>query len=126
MALTLNGTKNALSEDKLPVGYTPPTVTAVTDYNYVNSKVITLAVSGIVTSTAVATMTAIVAGANSAISTLLSADFTVASKTVTAFGVITDITTNFAPTLNNTSQSYLLSGTTNSYLVSVIIYAKVV
>jgi hypothetical protein len=125
MALTLNGTQNALPIDRLPSGYTAPTVTAVTDYNYVNSKVITLVFSTTATSTASATMTAIVTATNTAISTLLTADLAVSTKTVTAYGVITEITTNLAlPT--TTSTTYLLSGTTPSYLVSVNIYAKVV
>ena len=126
MALTLNGTQNGLSVDRLPSGYTPPTVTAVSDFNYINSKVITIAVSGTATTTAAASMTAIVTATNSAVSTLLSADFTVASKTVTAYAVITDISTNLVPSVNSTTMAYLLSATTPSYLVSVNIYAKVV
>jgi hypothetical protein len=126
MALTLNGTQNGLSADRLPSGYTPPVVAAVTDFNYVNSRTITIAFSGTAASTASATMSAIVTATNTAINTLLSADFTVASKTVTAYGVITDISTNLVPRDNSVTMTYLLSGTTPSYLVSVNIYAKVV
>ena len=126
MALVLNGTQNGLSVDRLPSGYTPPVVAAVTDFNYVNSRVITIAFSGTAASTASASMTAIVTATNTAISTLLSADFTIASKAVTAYGVITDISTNLVPKDNSVTMTYLLSGTTPSYLVSVNIYAKVV
>ena len=126
MPLTLNGTQNGLSADRLPSGYTPPVVSAVTDFNYVNSRVVTLAFSGTAASTASASMSAIVTATNTAISTLLSADFTIASKTVTAYAVITEISTNLVPRDNSVTMTYLLSGTTPSYLVSVNIYAKVV
>jgi hypothetical protein len=125
MALTLNGTQNGLPIDRLPSGYTPPVVASVSDYNYLNAKVITLAFSSTATSTASATMTAIVTATNTAVSTLLGADFTVASKTVTAYAVITNLTTNLA-LASPTDTTYLLSGTTPSYLVSVTIYARVV
>jgi len=34
MAITLNGTLNGLPSDRLPVGYTPPTVTVISDYHW--------------------------------------------------------------------------------------------
>lgn len=125
MAVVNNGTVNALPADKLPSGYTLPTVTTIPDYHYRYDTVIPIAVSGTVASTASATMSAIVTATSTAVKAILDADY-LATATVTGYAVITDLTTNFAPTPNSTSMTYLLSGTTNSYLVSVTIYVKVV
>lgn len=125
MAVVNNGTVNALPEDRIPAGYTRPTVTTISDFHWRYDTVVTVAVSGTVASTATATMSAIVTGTSSAVTTILNADF-LGTATVTAYSVINDLTTNFAPSLNNTSMSYLLSATTNSYLVSVTIYVKAV
>ena len=125
MAITLNGTINALPIDRLPAGYTPPTVTAIADFMWRYDVVIPITVSGTVTSTASASMTAIVTATNSAVSSILAADY-LSTATVTAYAVITDIGSNFTPTNNNTSMSYLLSATTNQYLVSTTIYVKAI
>lgn len=122
MAITLNGTVNALAPDRLPAGYTPPTVTTVPDFHYRYDVVVPLVFSTTATSTASATMTAIVTATNTAVSAILAADF-LSTATVTAYAVINELTTNLAlPT--PTSTTYLLSGTTPSYLVSVSIFVK--
>jgi len=125
MAITLNGTQNAIPDDRIPSGYTRPTVTAITDFHYRYDVVIPIAVSGNVASTASASMTAIVSATNTAVSAILTADY-LSTATVTAYAVINDIGSNFAPTNNTTSMSYLLSGTTNSYLVSTTIFVKAI
>jgi hypothetical protein len=122
MAITLNGTVNALAPDRLPSGYTPPTVTTVPDFHYRYDVVVPLVFSTTATSTASATMSAIVTATNTAVSAILTADF-LSTATVTAYAVINELTTNLAlPT--PTSTTYLLSGTTPSYLVSVTIFVK--
>jgi hypothetical protein len=123
MAITLNGTVNALPADRLPAGYTPPTVTAVTDFHYRYDVVIPIAVTGTVASTASASMTAIVTATNTAVQTIMTADF-LAAATGNAYAVINDIGSTFTPTNNNTTMSYLLSATTNQYLVSTTIFVK--
>lgn len=122
MAITLNGTQNALPDDRLPSGYTRPTVTAVSDFHYRYDVVVPLVFSTTATSTASATMTAIVTATNTAVLAILTADY-LSTATVTSFAVINDITTNLAlPT--PTSTTYLLSGTTPSYLVNTTIFVK--
>ena len=125
MAITLNGTVNALPDDKIPAGYTRPTVTTISDFHYRYDLVIPIAVSGTVTSTASASMTAIVTATNTAVLAILNADY-LASATVTAYAVINEIDSNFTPTNNNTSMAYLLSATTNQYLVSTTIFVKAI
>jgi len=122
MAITLNGTQNALPSDRLPSGYTAPVVTSVPDFQYRYDVVVPLVFSTTATATASGTMTAIVTATNTAVSTILGADF-LSTATVTAYAVINDITTNLAlPT--PTSTTYLLSGTTPSYLVNTTIFVK--
>ena len=125
MAITLNGTVNALPVDRLPSGYSVPAVTTISDFHYRYDLVIPITVSGTVASTASASMTAIVSATNTAVSAILAADY-LSTATVTAYAVITDIGSNFTPTSNATTMSYLLSATTNSYLVSTTIYVKAV
>jgi len=125
MAITLNGTQNALPDDRIPSGYTRPTVTAITDFHYRYDLVIPITVSGNVASTASASMAAIVTATNTAVSAILAADY-LSTATVTAYAVINDIGSNFSPTNNTTSMNYLLSATTNSYLVSTTIFVKAI
>jgi len=125
MAITLNGTQNALPEDRIPAGYTRPTVTAISDFHYRYDLVIPIAVSGTIASTASATMTAIVTATNTAVQAILTADY-LSTANVTAYAVINDIGSNFSPTDNNTTMTYLLSSTTNSYLVRTTIFVKAI
>ena len=125
MAITLNGTVNAIPEDRIPAGYTRPTVTAIADFHWRYDIVIPIAVSGTVASTASASMTAIVTATNTAITAILNADF-LGTATVTAYSIINDIGSTFTPTNNNTTMSYLLSATTNQYLVSTTIFVKAI
>jgi hypothetical protein len=121
MAIVVNGTVNAIPAEKLPVGYTPPTVTIIEDFQYKSEVVIPLVFSTTATGTAVNTMTAIVTATNNAVVTLLGLDF-LSTATVTAYAVINSIDTN----LSNASRTYLLSTTTPSYLVSVTIFVKAI
>jgi hypothetical protein len=125
MAITLNGTVNALPVDRLPSGYTVPTVTTIADFQWRYDVVIPITVSGTVASTASASMTAIVSATNTAVSAILAADY-LATATVTAYAVINDIGSNFTPTSNATTMSYLLSATTNQYLVNTTIFVKAI
>jgi len=124
MAISLNGTVNGLPADRLPIGYTPPVVTTINDFHYRYDVVIPIAVTGTVASSAIASMTAIVSATSTAVTAILTADFLSTGSTVTAYAVINDIGSTFAPTNNNTSMTYLLSATTNQYLVNTTIFVK--
>jgi len=123
MAVVNNGTVNALPADRLPSGYTLPTVTTVPDFHYRYDTVIPITVSTTVQSTASATMTQIVTNTSTAVKAILDADY-LATATVVGYAVINDIQSNFTPTSNATTMSYLLSATVNQYLVSVTIFVK--
>jgi len=123
MAITLNGTQNALPDDRIPAGYTRPTVTTVPDFHYRYDVVIPIAVAGTVAATASASMAAIVTATNTAVQTIMTGDF-LSTATGNAYAVINDIGSNFSPSNNTTSMSYLLSATTNQYLVSTTIFVK--
>lgn len=121
MAITLNGTLNGLPPDRLPVGYTPPTVTVISDYHWRYDLQIPLVFSTTATtSNQVTTMTAIVSGTNTAVSAILAADY-LSTATVTAYAIINDLNTN----LNPASTTYL-TNVTPSYLVSVTIFVKAI
>lgn len=125
MAIVNNGTLNGLPTERLPIGYTLPTATLIPDFHYIKSAVIPLPVSSTASSTAVATMGAIVSGVNTAVTALLNAEL-LTSATITAYTVINSLTTTFAPTNNNTTQNFLNKNSTNNYLVQVTIYIKAI
>jgi len=123
MAITVNGVLNALPVDMLPIGYILPNPSTFADYQYRYDVVIPLTVSGEVDNTANGTMVNIFQSLNGEIQSILAADF-LASATVTAYGVATDISTRYTPSNNDTSMAYLLSGTTNQYLLTTTIFVK--
>jgi hypothetical protein len=125
MAITLNGTMNALPEDRIPAGYTRPSVTTISDFMWRYDVVIPINVSGTVASAPKASMENIVTATNTEVLAILTADY-LSTATVTAYAVINDIDSNFTPTNNNGTLSYLKSATTNQYLVSTTIYVKVI
>jgi len=122
MAIVVNGTINSIPSEKLPIGYTPPTVTLIPDYHYRYDVVVPLVWSTTAnTSNPITSMTNIVTGTNTAVTTLLGLDF-LSTATVTAYAVINSIDTN----LNPNSTTYLIGATTPSYLVSATIFVKAV
>jgi len=125
MAVVNNGTVNGLPADRLPSGYTPSAVVTIPDFMWRYDVVIPIAVTGTVASTASASMTAIVTATSTAVTAILNADF-LATATVTAYSIINDIGSTFTPTNNNTTMSYLLSATTNQYLVNTTIFVKAI
>ena len=124
MAITLNGTQNALPADRLPSGYTAPVVTTIPDFMWRYDVQIPLVFSTTATtSNPVTTMTAIVSGTNTAVQAILTADY-LSTATVTAFAVINDITTNLA--LPTTTSTTYLTNVTPSYLVNTTIFVKAI
>jgi hypothetical protein len=122
MAISFYGTQNALPADILPIGYTLPVIDAFQDFTYQYDLVISVDVD-IRDTTAVNTMNNIISFLNEQVLIILQADFKSSAK-VETYGKLTDISTRHTPSNNNTSMEYLLSATTNQYLLSVTIYAR--
>ena len=95
MALTNNGTVVLVNDNKIPTGYTKPTVTTFDDQEskYVNRS-ITIAKSGVENSDELVTFAAIVAAVTAAVDTLINADYDVAGNTITVYSNLKDIITN--------------------------------
>lgn len=94
MALTNNGTVVSVNKNKIPTGYTKPTVTTFADHeSKYDDREITIAKSGVENSDELVTFAAIIAAITDAVTTLISDDYDV-TNTVTAYGVVKDITTN--------------------------------
>lgn len=96
MALTNNGTAVFINASYLPSGYTKPTVTKVSDYEYKYSDaIITVAKSGVENATASTTFTNLVTAITTAISTMITTDFDTVGLTVTAYSNLKVVATNF-------------------------------
>lgn len=94
MALTNNGSVVEVNDNKIPSGYTKPTVTTFDDdeSKYVNRS-ISVAKSGVENANEVTTFTAIIAAITTAVSALITADYDV-TNTVAAYAVVKDIVSN--------------------------------
>lgn len=125
MALTHNGVKNSLTESQMPTGYTRPTVTTFSDWEWVRTKVFTIAKANVENATASTTMTNLINDATYGLDALVEAeisnDFDV-TNTVTAWSDWVTLTTNQTP-LDATSD--WLNTTAESYVCTVKIYVKV-
>lgn len=122
MALTVLGVNNQLSPDIVPKTHTlPQYVQFPSAWEYRYDLVIPMNVSS-GGGNANQTMILIYEYLLAEIATIVSADFDTENDTVTAWGDWTDISTRHTPTNNDTSMQYLLSATTNQYLLSVTIY----
>lgn len=97
MAITNNGTKVTIQSDKLPVGYTLPTVTTFTDHEYIRTATLTVDRATVYSATKTTTMANILAnatiGVTKQVTDLVTADFD-ATNTITIFADIYDIDTN--------------------------------
>ena len=94
MALTNNGTVVQVNNNKIPSGYTKPSVTTFADVEskYKNRE-ITIAKAGVENANEVTTFTAIIAAITTAVGVLITADYDV-TNTVDAYAIVKDITTN--------------------------------
>lgn len=97
MAITNNGTKVSVNSDKLPVGYTRPTVTTFTDHEYIRTEILSVDRATVYSATKTTTMANILAnasiGVTKQVTDLVTADFD-AAKTITIFADMYDIDTN--------------------------------
>ena len=125
MAITNNGTKNSLPAAKLPTGYTVPTVTTFTDWEY--SRILSLSVlkATVENATPATTMTNIfddaAIGLDKQIVDIVAADF-LATATVTTYAELTDLTTNIVDV--SSGDGTWMDDTAVSYVARVILYIK--
>lgn len=125
MAIVNNGTKVSLTPATLPTGYTLPTVTEITDYQYVRTLTLNVLKATVENATKTTTLTNILGdatiGITKQISDILDADY-LATATVTAYAELYDISSNI--TTSPTSDFY--NNTAVSYVCSVRLYVKAV
>ncbi len=124
MAITNNGVVNSLPANQLPSGYTRPTVTTFTDYEYTRTLSLTVLKATVENATRSTTMTNIIEnatiGLEKQIVDIIATDF-VASETVTTYGKWTVFSNNF---VDVTGTGTALTNTAASYTCTVILYVK--
>jgi hypothetical protein len=125
MAITNNGTQNSLKPLQLPTGYTPPTITTFTDWEYKNTLVLSILKETVDEATSVATMDAIfdnaTIGLDKQVEDIVAADF-LASATVTTYADLVILTTNVADV--SSGDGTWLKSTAESYIATVVLYVK--
>lgn len=126
MALTHNGVKNSLPETQLPSGYSRPSVTTFSDWEYKRVTTYTVAKANVENATASTTMTNIINDATYGLDKLvedeLNNDFDVSGATVTAYSDWTAFTSNQSP---ETGSDPWLTTTAENYQCTVSTYIKV-
>jgi hypothetical protein len=121
MAIVNRGIRVNVDSDLLPVGYTKPTVTTFADYEYVKKNVLlTIDKASVDDAVAATTMTALVAALVTAMAADVDVDFDIVANTVTIYGTLEEITTNF-----NLAGVLYTTGSVN-YIGRVTIYIKTV
>jgi hypothetical protein len=124
MAITNNGTKNSLPDSQIPSGYSRPSVTTFTDYEYERTLTLSVLKSTVESATRSTTMTNIIGngtiGITKQITDILAAEF-LDSATVTAYAEIIALTHNFAA---QAGTDVWLSNTACSYVATVKLFIK--
>jgi len=121
MAIVYNGTINKLADSQLPTGYSRPSVTTVTPTAYVTvNKKISIVKSSVDNANPIVTMDAIVAEITSKLNAEL--DVTYISNDVTAYGVMTSLTSNYTPELGDDDW---LTNIAPVYLAEVTMHVKI-
>jgi len=124
MAITNNGVVNNLHADQLPSGYTRPTVTTFTDYEYTRTLTLSVLKSTVENATPSTTMTNIIEngtiGLEKQIIDIVAATF-ISSQTVTTYGSLNSLTTNQS---QNSSSETWLDNIAQSYTATVVLYIK--
>lgn len=123
MAITNNGAKNSQPANQIPSGYTRPTITEFTDFQYVrrfNLEIDKVTVDDATPSTTLDNIYDEAAvGINKQITDIIAAAF-IATQTVTTWVDVLTITTNQE---NNTSTDFYNADATD-YVATVILYVK--
>ena len=124
MAITSNGTRNLLKANQLPTGYTLPTVTIFTDFEYTKTLNLTMLKSDIALATPVLTMANLIddalVGIDKQVLDAITSDF-VSTKSVVYFTDLRTLTSTDA--LSGGDDSWLTNAST-SYNAKVIVYIK--
>jgi len=124
MAITNNGTVNSLPAAQLPSGYTRPTVTTFTDWEYQRAITLTVLKATVENATRSTTMTNIIGdgtiGLTKQIDDILANDFE-SSSTITAYLNWTGLSNNF---VDVTGTGTALADTAASYTCACTLYVK--
>lgn len=123
MAITNNGTVVTIPTDKLPSGYTKPTVTTFSDYEYYRTATLNVDRATVYSATKTTTMANILAngtiGVTKQVTDLVTADFD-ATNTVTIYADLYDISSNLE--VSQTGDFY--GNTDDKFVCYVRIYVK--
>ena len=126
MAVTFNGTKNNLTANQLPSGYTLPTVSEISSPEYTNTKTYTVLKATVENATKSTTMTNIfdngTIGLDKQVEDDITADYD-ATKTITAHAELINLTNNYS---GISGGGDWLGTTAVSYTATVIVYVNVV
>lgn len=117
MAIVNNGTQVNIHSSYYPSGYTLPTVTTFTDYEYTKTKVITVTKASVQNAAKLVTFAALVAAITAAVTADLD-DYDHTAYTITAYSEITAISDNLG-----VDEVLYTTGAVN-YLVTVTTYVK--
>jgi len=124
MAITNNGCVNNLPASQIPSGYTRPTVSTFTDWQYKRTLTLSVLKATVDDATRATTMTNIrenaTIGLNKQIVDIIAEDF-VSSETVTTYGDWTALSNNF---VDVTGTGTVLTDTAASYTCTVVLYVK--
>lgn len=125
MAITNNGTQNSLPSAKLPTGYTVPTVTTFTDWEYKRTLSLSVLKATVENATVATTMTNIfddaTIGLDKQVIDIIAADF-LASATVTTYADLVALTTNIVDV--SSGDGTWMADTAVSYVATVVLYVK--
>lgn len=125
MAITNNGTRNSLPAAKKPTGYTSPTITSFTDWEYIRTLTLSVLKATVENATAATTMTNIfddiTIGLDKQVEDIVAADF-LATATVTTWAELTNLTINIADV--SSGDGTWMKDTAESYVATVKLYIK--
>ena len=124
MAITNNGTRNNLPQNQIPIGYTRPTVVAVTGVEYPRDLVLDVLKATVENADPAITMANILndaaIGITKQVDDILAADF-IATNTVDAYSVLHSMETNYGD-LDSTGD-YLINAAAK-YVCKVRLFIK--
>lgn len=123
MAIVNSGTKVTVPSDKLPAGYTRPTVTTFSDFEYTKTATLTVDRATVYSATKTTTMANILSngaiGVTKQVTDLITADF-IAASAVTIYTELYDIDTNLK--INQAGDAF--SNVDDKFICYVKIYVK--
>ena len=125
MAITNNGTKVSLKAELLPSGYTLPTVTTISDFQYQRTLELNVLKATVESATPATTLTNIIGnatiGITKQITDILALDY-LGTATVTAYAELYDVDSN----IQASTSSDFYNNTAVSYVCKVRLFVKAV